>query len=52
MAVDANFGLVHKKSSGTEKDTTPPEFFIGDADVSYFMENYDDRTLNKDKVNF
>lgn len=51
VAADANFGLVHKKSSGTGMGIGRQlRFFLPDDVVSDFMHTYDDRKVSFDQV--
>lgn len=47
--LDANFGLVLKKSSSKSKRlaTRSDDLFVPDEEITAFMENYDDSIKNK-----
>ncbi|XP_065054216.1 uncharacterized protein LOC135683019 isoform X2 [Rhopilema esculentum] len=49
VAVDANFGLVHKKSSGGSNPVCT-EFFIHDEQVMNFLEGYNDRNISLEQA--
>ena len=50
IAVDANFGLVHKKSSGHSSHGFQNDLFIDGSVVASFLSDYSDKTIEKGLV--
>lgn len=50
VAADANFGLVHKKSSGRSSHGFQNDLFIDDSIIASFLSDYSDKTIEKGQV--